>query len=253
MIDPRDGLARYIGVTKNSLQKRLNQHLSEAKGGHKNWRCNWIRKLVSLNLLPIIKLVEAVSDKKREEREKYWISVYGRENLVNGTDGGEGVQGHKYTPDDIYNMSMSHKGKIPWNKGISTEISHLKKYQFKKGGTRSNKGVACSIETRQKASNAKADRKYSGVSYQNKPRKWVAQIKYLGINYYIGCFDTESDAAKAYDIVWMHLSKTGSVANFPELEQEYKDFLENNQALVFVILRKKIKKLLKNGGLYYGI
>jgi len=252
LIDPRNGLARYVGVTKNSLQRRLNQHISDAKRGGKSYRCKWIRKLISLNLLPVIRLIETVSEKEREEKEKYWISFYGRENLVNGTDGGEGVLGLIVSEETKKKLSESHLGQTPWNKGVNTDTSHLKDFQFKKGETPINKGVPHSLETRQKASNAKSHSQYSGVSYQKYSDKWVAQIRYSGTSYYIGCFDAEDKAARAYDVVWMWLSQTDSIINFPELKYEYKKFLEDNQRLAFVALRKKIKYLLKNGGLYYG-
>lgn len=92
LLDPTNDLVRYIGWT-SSIDKRYKEHLKEAKSGSKNHRCNWIRLLLSQNKFPIIKIIEEVPYSKRHEREIYWIAYYGRENLVNGSNGGEGNKG----------------------------------------------------------------------------------------------------------------------------------------------------------------
>lgn len=45
------------------------------------------------------------------EREKYWINYYGKENLSNLTDGGDGSPGRKLSNETKSKISMSHKGK----------------------------------------------------------------------------------------------------------------------------------------------
>lgn len=58
LIDPRTGVVRYIGKTDNT-KRRLRVHLAEAKhsNGH-NHRLNWIRSLLSENLVPILIILE---------------------------------------------------------------------------------------------------------------------------------------------------------------------------------------------------
>jgi len=92
LVDPFNDKVRYIGITKN-IESRFKQHIKESKRGNKNHRCNWIRSVLDKGELPKVCIIEEVNFEEKFEREKYWISYYGRENLVNGTDGGEGVLG----------------------------------------------------------------------------------------------------------------------------------------------------------------
>ena len=93
LIDPRNDEVRYIGWTHLSLTERFKNHLKSVRAGHKTHKCNWFRNLINEDLLPIIKTIEENIYRNRVEREQYWISYYGRENLTNGTDGGEGQVG----------------------------------------------------------------------------------------------------------------------------------------------------------------
>lgn len=42
--------------------------------------------------------------------------------------------------------------------------------------------------------------KYLGVSWSVKDKKWVSYLRNNGVRFYLGCFDKEKDAAKAYDL-----------------------------------------------------
>lgn len=93
LLSTRDNIVKYIGKTEGSIKKRLTSHIYESRNSqtslspesHKN---RWIRKEVRDGFSIYINLIEETDFEKWEEREKYWISYYGRENLVNGTDGG---------------------------------------------------------------------------------------------------------------------------------------------------------------------
>lgn len=105
-----DGTVRNVGVTKKSENVRLQEHLSEARRGVKNHRCNWLR---SLRQPPIVEVIEWVRPEDRNEREKYWIALfrdYGHQ-LVNNTDGGDGVLGCPLTSETRAKMSLAGKGK----------------------------------------------------------------------------------------------------------------------------------------------
>lgn len=83
LLDPCTNIIRYVGKSI-SPNKRYYQHLHPKGFTHKD---NWIRKLISNDLKPIIKILEECTEDNWEERECFWISSF--ENLTNSTDGGQ--------------------------------------------------------------------------------------------------------------------------------------------------------------------
>uniref|UniRef100_A0A7S2RTF1 AP2/ERF domain-containing protein n=1 Tax=Mucochytrium quahogii TaxID=96639 RepID=A0A7S2RTF1_9STRA len=60
---------------------------------------------------------------------------------------------------------------------------------------------------------------YRGVSFKRKESKWVGQIKYKGIQHYLGIFHTQEEAARAYDIrARRYYGNDTSATNFPSDE-----------------------------------
>lgn len=79
---------RYVGKTKYSLEIRLRKHLVTKEV---NYRGNWIRSLIKLNLKPKIELLDEVEEYNWQYIEKYWIAqlkTWGF-RLINLTEGGE--------------------------------------------------------------------------------------------------------------------------------------------------------------------
>lgn len=46
---------------------------------------------------------------------------------------------------------------------------------------------------------ARGKSKYRGVYWHNKNRKWVTSLRKEGVSHYVGCFECEIEAAKAYN------------------------------------------------------
>lgn len=88
LVDPRTGKVRYVGYTSKSLKKRLEQHIGDKSRTHK---VNWIESLQKVGLVPRIVILEKAEGKEWQEAERKWVKHFGRENLVNGTDGGDGI------------------------------------------------------------------------------------------------------------------------------------------------------------------
>jgi hypothetical protein len=58
--------------------------------------------------------------------------------------------------------------------------------------------------------------KYKGVSFKKRVKKWEAQIRYDGKSKFIGTFDSEIEAAKAYDKEAKKRHGEFAVLNFPD-------------------------------------
>jgi hypothetical protein len=59
--------------------------------------------------------------------------------------------------------------------------------------------------------------KYKGVYWEKRYRKWCAAIWFEGRNHYLGSFDVEIEAAKAYDRKAVELFGEFAYLNFPEI------------------------------------
>jgi len=61
--------------------------------------------------------------------------------------------------------------------------------------------------------------RYKGVHYYKHARQWKAQIRYNGIQLYLGYYRVETDAAKVYDQKAKKLFGEFARLNFPEGEE----------------------------------
>jgi hypothetical protein len=89
-----------------------------------------------------IRIIENfLTEKEALQREKDYIKLFGRENLTNMTDGGEGgdtFSNRKHSDETKKKISESKKGKPTWNKnksGIYSEETLIKMSKSKKGKT----------------------------------------------------------------------------------------------------------------------
>lgn len=88
-----DGRPFYVG--KGSGTRYLD-HEGEARIGHKCHKCNTIRKIWQAGG-QVVYLTKLTTESEQEayDEEKRLIALYGRKNLTNATDGGEGQSGRK--------------------------------------------------------------------------------------------------------------------------------------------------------------
>jgi hypothetical protein len=88
---PGGGRAFYVGKGSGG---RIYDHEAEARKGHACYKCRVIRKVWSQGGT-IQRYTVFVTDDEQEayDEEKRLIASYGRKNLTNGTDGGEGQTG----------------------------------------------------------------------------------------------------------------------------------------------------------------
>jgi group I intron endonuclease len=107
----------YIGQTTQQFIKRKNDHLINAKNGSNFYFHKAIRKYGKDNFEWEI-LHQTNKEDYLNILEKFYILYYRTKcKLYNLTDGGEGTKGIKRSEKVRKNMSLAHKGNIPWNKG----------------------------------------------------------------------------------------------------------------------------------------
>jgi len=91
LVDPRNNKVFYVGKGKD---KRLYSHFNTIKSGRnlRNKKLgNKLKKLIRENLKPVYrKVLKTENEQEAFNKEIDLIAKYGRENLCNLTDGGEG-------------------------------------------------------------------------------------------------------------------------------------------------------------------
>ena len=65
----------YVGRARVP-KKRLVGHLCTGRMGYDGGKNEWIRRLMSVGLLPILEVIEKVDESIGDEREEYWIKHY---------------------------------------------------------------------------------------------------------------------------------------------------------------------------------
>ena len=103
------------------------------------------------------------------------------------------------------------------NKTVLNEDGTISLILFDKQGNnvRSNLRVGCKSDN-QKNHKIRSDNKsgYIGVSWNSIKNKWVAQIQNNNVKIHIGYFNSEIDAAKAYDKICQTEHGEYAVLNF---------------------------------------
>jgi hypothetical protein len=106
LLDPRPekyGRIRYVGKTEKTLNERLRLHIAKAVRGGGRPIFNWIRKLMSLGLVPHAMVLEACPVEQLYEVEWRHIAVFRAiySDLLNLCDKGPGSSGygHKHSQE----------------------------------------------------------------------------------------------------------------------------------------------------------
>lgn len=97
---------RYVGKGHD----RRAYSFSHRKGHHKNW----INSLKKQGKTPRVTIIEQnLSEQQSLEREIFWIKTYKDRGckLTNATEGGDGVSGHKHSPEARIKMGAANKGR----------------------------------------------------------------------------------------------------------------------------------------------
>ncbi len=98
------GKVRYVGKTKYP-KRRLKDHITESKKNKTNYKNRWINSLLNINEIPILEIVDEVSNKEWQFWEQFYIQLFKSwgYKLTNATIGGDGT-GH-----GIHNINYGKK------------------------------------------------------------------------------------------------------------------------------------------------
>lgn len=114
LVDPRDGIIRYVGKT-DDLSFRYEEHLQEAVTNPDISKSKWISELVDENLLPKCIVLEEVPFEEWRDKEIYWISCH-KETILNIHAGGFGGNYSNLTEQDHQHLSeiSSMSNRLMW-------------------------------------------------------------------------------------------------------------------------------------------
>ena len=169
-----DGKCFYIG-------KGTRSRAWETTNRNKYWR-----NVVAKHGFRVEILINNISEEKAFELEKEFIRQIGKENLVNMTDGGEGVSGLVFSEEARQKISKAKKGKQ------LSEEHRAKISAATKGENNPNFGKKHSEKTRQKISDAK-------------PKKPVFQ--YTKNGQFIAKFNSIREASRVTEISQANISE----------------------------------------------
>jgi hypothetical protein len=139
LVDPRDGQWRYIGKSCRGL-KRPEEHLRPSYLKASTRKNAWMKSLVAQGLMyETVVLEEFGSAGELDDAEREWIAEARRVGvrLVNGTDGGDGTAGGRWswTEESRANLSAHQRGRVSTFKGRSHRREAVLKNSLSRGGS----------------------------------------------------------------------------------------------------------------------
>lgn len=116
LADPDTDSVRYVGITTMKLNRRLTQHISEARRETRSWHTyknRWVRQVLDSGKRPLIGAVFEGAGPGWQKAEQEWIRQYEANGcrLTNGTEGGAGLVGHKPSAATCLKISLANTGR----------------------------------------------------------------------------------------------------------------------------------------------
>ena len=199
-----DGTPFYVG--KGHGKRAYNFYCRS------EWHKNIVAKYGRNNI--IIEIIHCLNELQAFDLEKIYIKQLkdGGVNLVNSTDGGEGISGYLHKKDAREKIGLAQRGKVTsdYAKSVSSKIHKGNSYR---------KGAKHTSESKEKNRQARLGKKQSNQTVQKripkitKPRKsttgitmvywyktgkrWVAKINVDGKQKHLGYFESYLDACAA--------------------------------------------------------
>lgn len=111
LCEPDSITVRYVGQTTWTPKYRLSKHISNAiRNRNKSHLYAWIRKLYRENTKPNLIVLEY--NAKWNDSEAFWIKSLKDSGieLINHTNGGDGILGYKHTKEAKIKIGRASKG-----------------------------------------------------------------------------------------------------------------------------------------------
>jgi len=187
----------YIGQTVKSLDCRSYKHYFDAnikersgKPRHTYAFANALRKYKKSNWSWRILYKDIPKDMLcvAETCAIYTFNTYF--GGYNSTRGGQGINGYKHKKETRIKLSKSRKGKNNPNYGNKRSKESKQKIS---GKNNPMYGKNAQLKTPARKG------KFKGVCWDKSKQKWAASIEYKRKRYYLGRFDLEVEAARAYN------------------------------------------------------
>lgn len=114
LVDPRTDTIRYIGQTINGMDRATAHWRRKTIREHNDLCHAWVRKLLSLQLVPEVVILEECSEDDLNLNEMFWIASIRASGgqLLNMTDGGEGTHGFRWSDKEKKRIGSQHRGKL---------------------------------------------------------------------------------------------------------------------------------------------
>ena len=114
LIDPTTNMLRYVGQTSKGLN-RPRAHLEPGKyNRYKSYNYNWIKSLMSKNIVPEIVIIEECEQSQLNDLESFYITYFKAIGcpLTNQKPGGKQCRGYSQTLEARQNMSKERIGRF---------------------------------------------------------------------------------------------------------------------------------------------
>lgn len=141
----------------------------------------------------------------------YWLTVGKRNNLY--------AARLIRTPSGRLNAILMHKQILDAPAGLLVDHRNTNSLDNRRANLRLATPSQNSCNSRRDKSNTYS--RYRGVSFSKRKQKWFAAIRVNGKKIWLGYFDNEIDAARAYDKAALEYHKDFAQLNFPENAQSH--------------------------------
>jgi hypothetical protein len=116
LIDESTSEVRYVGKSKH-VDNRMHRHMKEVRDKKcDTYKVRWMRIMFSTNRMIEVKIIETCTERRVNDREKYWIARLLQEGnrLTNATAGGEGLLTPSQETRDRMSKSISNGVRNAW-------------------------------------------------------------------------------------------------------------------------------------------